>query len=52
MPRRKKQVKKRLTKEQLLKRLEEIERDAKKVKELDAKIQRLTKEAIGTIRVM
>lgn len=49
MPKRKKEGKKGLTKEQLEDRLKEIAREAK---ELDAKIQRLQKEAIGTVRVI
>ena len=49
MPGRKKKGKKGLTKEQLEKQLKEIAREAKK---LDAKIQRLTKESIGTVRMI
>lgn len=49
MPRRKQKGKKGLTKEQLQKQLREIAREAKM---LDAKIQRLTKESIGTVRMI
>jgi len=49
MPRQKKEGKKGLTKEQLQKQLREIAREAKK---LDAKIQRLTKDRIGTVRMI
>jgi hypothetical protein len=49
MPKRKKESKKGLTKEQLQEQLREI---AREVKKLDAKIQRLRKEGIGTVRVI
>jgi len=49
MPKRIKASKKGLTKEQLQKQLREI---AREVKTLDARIQRLKKAPIGTIRVI
>jgi hypothetical protein len=49
MPKRKKAGKKGRTKEQIEKQLREVAREAKI---LDAKIQRLTKELLGTVRII
>lgn len=49
MPKQKKGVKKGLTEKQLRQRLGELSREAKR---LDAKIERLKKARIGTVRVI
>ncbi len=49
MPMRKKKAKKGLTLEQLRQRLREIDREAK---QLNAKIERLKNEKIGTVRII